>query len=186
MPRPTTKVELVSASTDKYVQLDTILDALSPSQRNALFPFDHRDRNIRDVISHLLEWQVMMLMWYETGMAGGEPDMPATGYTWKETPELNMVIWTRYQETSLTAVRRKLAVSHAALLELVSAHSDEELFTRRRYSWTGTTSLASYFTSAMSSHYDWAIRLVRRFTRTLGSNTSDAKAVKRSTQSRGN
>ena len=173
MPRPTTRVSLQSASADKYAQLNTVLDALKPSQRTAPFPFDHRDRNIRDAVAHLHEWQVMMLMWYETGMAGGKPDMPAKGYTWKDTPELNTVIWAKYQETSLTVVRKKLATSHGALLELVSLHSDDELFTKRRYPWTGTTSLGAYFISALSSHYDWAIKLVRRYTRTLGSESSD-------------
>lgn len=167
MPRPKTKAELQTGSADKYAQLNTMLDALTPSQLNATFPFDHRDRNIRDVIAHLHEWQVMMLNWYETGMAGAEPDMPAKGYTWRTTPELNAVIWAKYQNTSLKLVRKKLATSHDALLILVATHTNDELFTKRRFPWTGTTSLGSYLTSALPSHYDWAIKLVRRFTRTL-------------------
>lgn len=169
MPRPKTKAELLSASVDGYAQLNAMLAALTPSQQNSVFPFEHRDRNLRDVMAHLHEWQVMMLNWYESGIAGDKPDMPAKGYTWKTTPELNAAIWARYQGTSLTLVRRKLATTHDALLDIITARTNDELFTKCRYSWTGTTSLGSYLTSALPSHYDWAMKIVRRYSRTFRS-----------------
>ena len=39
---------------------------------------------------------------------------------------------------------------------------DEELFTKKKYHWTGSTSLGSYLVSATSSHYDWALKLIRK------------------------
>ncbi len=167
MPRPRNKTELLTASTERYVQLNALIDALKRSELYADFPFEHRDRNIRDVLSHLHEWHLMMISWYESGMAGGKPEMPAKGYTWKTTPELNEVIRAKYQRASLKNIRRRFNDSHAALLKVISGHTDDELFTKRLYSWTGTTSLGSYFTSALSSHYDWATKLLRRFIRSL-------------------
>jgi hypothetical protein len=46
-------------------------------------------------------------------------------------------------------------------MDLIQKHSDEELFTKKRYAWTGTTSLGAYMISATSSHYDWALKTMR-------------------------
>ena len=32
---------------------------------------------------------------------------------------------------------------------------------KKKYEWTGTTSLGSYFISATSSHYDWGLKTVK-------------------------
>ncbi|MEM6473704.1 MAG: ClbS/DfsB family four-helix bundle protein [Planctomycetota bacterium] len=165
MPRPTNKIELLSASRERYSNLVTRVDSFSRKQLYETFPFEHRDRTVRDVLAHLHHWQVMMLEWYEIGMSGGMPDMPAKGYTWKTTNELNAAIWKKYQRTSLPKVRKKLDESHNSLLGLVDGLKDEELFTKRRYRWTGSTSLGSYFNSALPSHYDWAIKLLKRVSR---------------------
>lgn len=39
--------------------------------------------------------------------------------------------------------------------------SIEDLFDKGRFDWTGTTTLGSYFVSATSSHYDWALKKLR-------------------------
>ena len=67
----------------------------------------------------------------------------------------------------LAAVQRLLDASHAEVQELIAAQSDPELFEKRRYRWTGTTSLGAYLVSSTSSHYDWALKKLRRYTRTL-------------------
>lgn len=162
MPRPKTKAELLSANSDRFARLNEAIDALSPTQIKAKFPFEHRDKNVRDVLAHLHAWHKLMLDWYETGMAGSKPEMPAKGYTWRTTPELNNAIWEKYQRTSLQSVRKKLDESHEALMQMILQHSNDELFTKCFYAWTGTTSLGSYLVSATSSHYDWALKILRR------------------------
>ena len=47
---------------------------------------------------------------------------------------------------------------------------NDELFTKGVYRWTGGTSLGSYFVSAISGHYDWALKnskLIRRIVEVL-------------------
>lgn len=44
---------------------------------------------------------------------------------------------------------------------LVRKHTDEELFTKKKQGWTGTTSLGAYLISATSSHYDWALKTIK-------------------------
>ncbi|HOP45228.1 MAG TPA: ClbS/DfsB family four-helix bundle protein, partial [Flavobacteriales bacterium] len=41
----------------------------------------------------------------------------------------------------------------------------EELFEKKRYRWTGSTSLGAYLVSATSSHYDWALKLIQKVLR---------------------
>ena len=50
-------------------------------------------------MTHLHHWHLMMLEWYELGMAGGNPETSAKGYTFKDTPKLNAEIWKMYQST---------------------------------------------------------------------------------------
>jgi hypothetical protein len=52
--------------------------------------------------------------------------------------------------------------SHGEVMALIEAHTDAELFTRKRYAWTGSTSLGAYLVSCTSSHYDWALKLIRK------------------------
>ena len=95
-------------------------------------------------------------------MKGQKPDIPAKGYTWKTTPELNRKIREEYKDTDLSTVLKMLEDSFAAIREIISRHTDEELFEKKKYKWTGTTSLGAYLVSATSSHYEWALKLIRK------------------------
>ena len=88
--------------------------------------------------------------------------MPAKGYTWKTTPELNKWIWKKYKDTSLEDAKVNFKSSYKKIRSIIKNHSDEELFEKKRYKWTGTTSLGAYLVSATSSHYDWAIKLIKK------------------------
>lgn len=160
MPRPTTRDELLRASAAGLDQVWAAADALPPGTRWE-DPED-RDHDVRDVLAHLVEWQLMMLGWYTEGMAGGRPHTPATGHTWRTLPALNAEIWDRYQGTDEDVVRATLTQTHDRLMTIIASHSDAELFEKKRYPWTGTTSLGAYLVSATSSHYAWAVRTLRR------------------------
>ncbi len=104
----------------------------------------------------------MMLEWYEVGMRGEKPEILAKGYTWKTSPELNRWIWEKYSNTPLQEARESLDISHQEVRGLIEKHTDHELFEKKRYKWTGTTSLGAYLISATSSHYDWALKLIKK------------------------
>jgi hypothetical protein len=162
MPRPTTKTDLLAQSQAKHAALITLIDELSPTDRERAFPPGTMNRNIRDVLGHLHHWHTLMLGWYAVGMKGGKPEMPAKGHTWATTPDLNRWIHTTYRSTSLERVHALFEGSHAEVMALIEAHTDAELFTRKRYAWTGSTSLGAYLVSCTSSHYDWALKLIRK------------------------
>ncbi|NTW40582.1 MAG: ClbS/DfsB family four-helix bundle protein [Cellulomonadaceae bacterium] len=167
MSRATTRDELLTSSTAGYAAVIDLVDRLPEDAREAAFPFEDRDRCVRDVLGHLHAWHVMALGWHDEGSRGLRPAIPAPGHTWRTLPALNQEIWARYQGVDLVTVRTDLDATHRALHDLISRHTDEELFTKRLYPWTGTTSLGAYLVSATASHYAWALKKLRRFERAL-------------------
>lgn len=162
MARPKTKPELQELSQQNYEQIIELIESLSPEAMYEDFPPGYLNRNIRDVIAHLHEWHTMVMTWHEVGLTGVKPDIPAKGYTWKTTPELNRAIWNKYKETCFEEAVLLFNDSHQQIMKLIERHTDEELFEKKRYKWTGTTSLGAYLISATSSHYDWALKLIKK------------------------
>jgi len=160
MARPKTKKELIAKSQENYNKLIRLVDSL-PDKTKEL-PIGYLNRNARDILGHLHHWHTMMLDWYDVGMNGEKPEMPAKGYTWRTVPDLNRVIWKKYSSTPLSEIREKLDLSFLKLQTIIQNHTTEELFTKKKYKWTGSTSLAAYMISATSSHYDWAIKLIKK------------------------
>ena len=165
MARPTNKDDLLIQSEENYRKLFKLIDGLSEEKREADFPEGTLNRNVRDVLGHLHHWHGLMGNWYQTGMSGQKPAMPAPGYTWKTVPALNRWIQQQYTSVPLVEMRERLETSHVSTLELIIQHTDEELFTKKYYPWTGSTSLGAYLVSATSSHYDWAYKLIKRLTK---------------------
>lgn len=167
MPRPKNKEELLELSQQIFEKIFNLINSLSEEEKQGSFGFEHRDKNIRDILAHLHEWHYMMLSWYKEGMKGNKPAMPAVGYTWKTTAELNQQIWEKYQTIGLEEITTKLNSSYKKLQEIIQSHTNKELFEKKRYHWTGTTSLGSYLISATSSHYDWALKWLRKYKKSL-------------------
>ncbi|MEL6971721.1 MAG: ClbS/DfsB family four-helix bundle protein [Bacteroidota bacterium] len=162
MARPKNKQELLSLSESSYQQLLAYVDALSPEQQALAFPPATLNRNIRDVLGHLHHWHLLLLGWTEVAAAGERPQLPAPGHTWKSTPALNREINAYYATTPLVEVRQMLADSYQRVRQIIMNHTEEELFTKCYYKWTGSTSLGAYLISATSSHYDWGFKLIKR------------------------
>ena len=160
MARPTSKIELLNQSDANFKKLMALVESTENAERE--FLPGTMNRNIRDVLAHLHHWHLMLIDWYTVGMSGQKPEIPAPGYTWKTTPLLNRKIWEDFQASVLEEVKEKLIASHVNITALIEKHSNEELFEKKRYRWTGTTSLGAYFIGATSSHYDWALKLIKK------------------------
>lgn len=95
-------------------------------------------------------------------MADEKPEMPAKGFSWKTVPDLNKQIKEKYNVMKLQKVREMLNDSFLEIQKIIQKHNNEELFEKKRYKWTGTTSLGSYLVSVTSSHYDWGYKLIKK------------------------
>jgi hypothetical protein len=162
MPRPKNKEELIELSEKNFKRLNDYLDQLSSKELNKEFPKGYLNRSIRDVIAHLHHWNLMVLDWYKVGLTGEKPDIPTKGYTWKTLPDLNKEIQNMYVTMTLEEARSHFISSFDHIRELIKNRSNEELFEKKRYNWTGSTSLGAYLISVSSSHFDWAYKLIKK------------------------
>ena len=125
---------------------------------------------------HLYEWHQMVERWHREGtLRGGMPDVPGTGFTWRTLPDLNMEIWKKYQHVPLDEAKAMLKQSHAMVLRLVESHTNDELFSKGVYKWTKSSTLGAYFVSATSSHYDWAMKKLKKHDKTYRDAQKTAK-----------
>ena len=162
MPRPKTREALLAESQKQFDQLIAFIDSFSPDVQQQQFVPGTLNRNIRDVLGHIHHWHTLMIGWYEVGMKGEKPAMPAEGYSWKTTPDLNREIHAKYVHTSLAEMRALFSHSHEQVQALIAPHSQEELFTKKHYKWTGSTSLGAYLISATVAHYEWGKKLIKK------------------------
>jgi len=154
MPRPQTKELLIAETETEYAALEKFLVSLSPEQM--IQPGAMEEWSVKDVLAHLYEWQQMFFTWYETGLRGETPPMPAEGYKWNQLPALNHVIHQRYRELPLDEVLYLFRTSHQKTLAFVHARSGEELTQPGWYAWAGKHALIGFISSNCGSHYRWA------------------------------
>ena len=164
MARPTNKkslLELAESNSNKFLEFIEELPDEFKSKTFKNNELNERDKTIADVICHLHEWHLMMETWYKVGMSGKKPAIPAEGYTFQTLPKLNQKIWEKNKGTELKKSITMFKKSYKDVMALIEKHNDDELFTKKKYQWTGTTSLGSYFISATSSHYDWGLKTIK-------------------------
>lgn len=56
------------------------------------------NRTVKDILSHLEAWYQLLFTWYDLGMRGEKPEIPAPGYTFKTTSELNEKLFQEYKD----------------------------------------------------------------------------------------
>ncbi len=149
----------------EYAALVVEIEPIDVSDR--LEPGACETWSVKDILGHLDAWHEMFLLWECAGAAGQTIEMPAPGYTWKETPALNEEIYQHIKHDDYDDVVARLEASLGRVRTVITGYSDADLSTKRRYKWTGSTSVLSYAVSATSSHYDWARKLIRKFRKTL-------------------
>ena len=122
--------------------------------------------SVKDVLAHLVQWQHMNLEWYAAGARGEKPAMPAPGFTLRELPRLNEMIYRKHRRRSLEAVLRDYKSYHDRVIALIETLSDADLVTLNRFSWTGPSwTLSDYLRASTAAHYLWARTRIRRWWR---------------------
>jgi hypothetical protein len=162
MARPTTKLQLIDQSEENFKKLFGLINSLTVDEQEKSFSFDDRDKNIRDVLVHLYEWHQLLLNWVKSNSAGKKTSFLPEPYNWKTYPQMNVEFWKKHQTTFYQQAILMLQKSHAEVMSLIDTFTNEQLFTNKLFSWTGTTSLGSYCVSATASHYDWAIKKIKK------------------------
>lgn len=171
MARPKTKENLMIAAKENFEKLNTLISKMSDKELTTPFDFSKdekkkeahwkRDKNLRDVLIHLYEWRQLILNWVESNQKGEEKPFLPEPYNWRTYGDMNVEFWKKHQNTSLEDATKALQKSHKEILKLAENFTNEELFSTKVYKWVGGSTLGSYFVSATSSHYDWAIKKLK-------------------------
>ena len=171
MVRPQTKEDLLIAANENYEKLNGLIEKMSDKELTTPFDFSKdekkkeahwkRDKNLRDVLIHLYEWHQLILKWVHSNQNGEEKSFIPKPYNWRTYGDMNVEFWKKHQNTSLEDATKALQKSHKDVLKLAENFTNEELFSKKVYKWVGGSTLGSYFVSATSSHYDWAIKKLK-------------------------
>jgi len=176
MGRATTKSDLLKAAAEQFEKLWKLIESMPENEQTAVFNFGdtfvkkeahwERDKNLRDVLVHLYEWHQLLLNWVKANQNGeAKPFLPVP-YNWKTYGQMNIEFWKKHQSTPYADSKEMLHFSHRQVMDMVEQFSNEALFAKQHFNWTGTSSLGSYCVSATSSHYDWAMKKIKAHIRT--------------------
>jgi hypothetical protein len=160
MPRSTTKAQLLADARRERAALEKVLEKLTPDEMT--FATAPGEWSVKDVLAHLIEWEQLALGWIATGLSGQTPAMPAPGYKWSQLPALNQQIYEKHRERLLAEVLEQFHSSYQQTLDAIQGFSDEILFTRGYYLWSGNNALAAYFHSCTAAHYLWARKEIQK------------------------
>ena len=167
MPRPTNKEELVGFAEFNFNELLDFIKGLPENIKNGIFKsneLNDRDKTIADVLCHLHEWHLMRKNWYEEGMNGKKPEL---SYSFKTLPIINHKIWEKYKGTELKKAITMIQKSHKDIMALIEKHTDDELFSKKKYEFTGSTTLGAYFWYNTADHYKWALKTIKQLQKLL-------------------
>jgi hypothetical protein len=77
----------------------------------------------------------------------------------------NVGFWKKQQATAYDEAVALVKNSHAEVMALIESLSGEELFEKKHFPWTGTTSIGSCRISAAPSHYGWAMKKIKQWSK---------------------
>lgn len=175
MAKPTHQAELITAMQDGYAKLYAQIDKLSTETAVAPFNFaaDSKkcgvrwvnDRCLRDILTHLYEWQVLMREFVKNIREGHQRDYLPDEYR-KNYHEMDKMLVEKHQNTSLDEAKTLLAQTHQEMLGLVKSFDDNQLFSRGVFKCTYTTTMAAYFESVTTSPYSQATKILKTHAKT--------------------
>ena len=156
---PATKALLLAEAENERDALGMMLGEMSREQ--LLWPGAY-GWSAKDHAVHLAEWERLFFGWYDAGLRGENPPVPAEGYTWATEEALNRLIYEQHRDDRLEHVMADWRDTSLRLLTLAQTISEADLFTPERYAWTGRGTLAAFVFECGPNHYRWARNEIKR------------------------
>lgn len=160
--RYSSKADLIDDIEREHRALVELVDSLPPARLKEPGVWGD-DWTVHDLLAHLTEWEQMLLSWHRTGLEGGEPDLPAPGYTWREVPDLNRAIRKKHARTSTKRVREAFDASFEETFELAKSLAEAEILEPGHFTWTKKNALVTYLGANTASHYRTASKIINRW-----------------------
>ena len=159
MGMPPTRTMLLAETAKRRDELTAMLGGMSREQ--LLWPGAH-GWSAKDHAAHLAEWERLLFFWYDAGIRGENPPVPAPGYTWATIDALNKEIYDRHRDDQLEHVLADWQATSRQLIALAQSISEADLYTTGRYAWTGRGTLASFVYECGANHYRWSMVEIKR------------------------
>ncbi|PKK94436.1 MAG: hypothetical protein CVV60_06445 [Tenericutes bacterium HGW-Tenericutes-5] len=166
--KPKNKKELIDKANFEFERLMKLIQSLPMEVINAEMEFQdlsghwQRDKNVRDVITHLYEWNGLLYNWITSNKSGERRSYLPSEYSWSDYSGLNNEFWNKHQMTSLTLGLKLFRRSHKEIIELINCLTEDELFDKSYYAWTENEMLAEYVDETTGNHYLWAIDKIEK------------------------
>jgi hypothetical protein len=161
MAKQKSKAELLNDILVERTRLERNLDNLTEMEMTQ--PGVVGEWSIKDVLAHLTAWEELFLSWYAAGVQGREPEIPPVGMGKKAIDALNQKIFAQYRQTPLNEVLTEFHASFQQILTVLQTVTEEDLFSPRRYAWTGNLVLADYVAGNTCNHDVWAKTQIHRW-----------------------
>jgi hypothetical protein len=160
MSRPLNKAQLTAAIQKEYSSLEKYLAPLTPEQ--LAFSAAFGIWAVKDILAHLYAWQQMLFNWYETGLRGETPALPAPGYKWNQLPALNQQIYEKYCTLISEQALELFRESHQNTLQWIETLAETDLITPGLFPWMNNNTLMAYLNSVTAAHYVWALKEAKK------------------------
>ncbi|WP_262316837.1 ClbS/DfsB family four-helix bundle protein [Lacticaseibacillus parakribbianus] len=167
MAKPQTRQDLILSTYRHHDRLVAQVDALSPSEQAAAFAFKGRDHNLRDVFVQLAAWEDLYLDWSQANLAGDAKRFLPQPYTWQTVGKLGRKIQAEHVDTTLSDARQLFESAYGKIMDQYEQLTNEQLFLRGFYPWTGSMALGEYAAMVSSQHFAWGIKVLDRFAHQL-------------------
>lgn len=161
MAKPESKQALLAVIQRERSKLEGLLVTIAESEME--IPGACEQWSIKDILSHLVDWEQRCLNWYRAGLKGDVPKTPDEEFNWRQLPGLNQAIYEKYKNRSLEDTRKAFAESFGEMLSAVKAMTEEEIFSPGHYAWTKKSTLLSFIYANTANHYRWARKLIKKF-----------------------
>lgn len=157
------KKELLAEIHDERAQLMELVDSI-PKRKFTIPGINSAQWSIKDVLTHLLDWELRVVGWCELGKQGEIPETPGDGFKWNQLPELNAKIQKKHGRKSVKRVLSELDEAHRQTLDLIQSLNNKQLTTIGFYPWTGKSwTVSDYLRGNTASHYRWARNRIRKW-----------------------
>ena len=147
-------------------RLEQILDQVSHDQMSRTKVLG--EWSIKDILAHLMDWEQRFIGWYQAGIRGEVPEIPAPGIGWEQLDILNQQIYKKHRARSIEDVLRDFHESYNQILSIVEGISEEEMFAIGRYAWLGESSMVDVILGNTANHYQWAKQHIRKWMQSQG------------------
>lgn len=162
MPIPDTRDELVDLIAANFAKLQAELVVAGP-RAGSLRCVD--DWSVKDLLAVRVWWTENVVDWIEAGKRGERPRLPAPGYGWSETPQLNADIVKKSRRESYRSLRNRLEIGYQRVMDTIEALDDRELLTAGVFTWAGKYPLSRWLSMNTARQYTTARTYVRRAAR---------------------